>query len=95
MARRGSARPAARSASGSPIHSSTPSGAGDLVGDELAEAAVLRIDSPDELAGEPAVRQRVVAVRRADRPLGLGVGEPRGDRVPVERLGERDRRPAR
>ena len=46
---------------------------GDLVGDEGAERAT--VDPADQLAGEPAVGQGVVAVPAADRPLGCGGGE--------------------
>ena len=43
---------------------------GDLVGDERADRAA--VDPADQLAGQPAVRQGVVAVPTADRPLGCG-----------------------
>jgi len=58
------------------------------MGDEPAGRA--SVDPADQLAGEPAVGDRVVTVAGTDRPVRLRVGKAFGDRLPVERIGQRD-----
>ncbi len=61
-----------------------------LIGDEAAQAAPLRVHPADELTGQPAVGEGVVAVAGARRPQrGLGL-ESLHHRVPVEGLVERE-----
>ena len=51
---------------------------------------MLRIDATDQLAGQPAVGDAWYPCVEPIGHSGVGVGEARRDRVPVERLGERD-----
>src|SRR5581483_9398290 len=62
---------------------------GDALRDELADGAVG--DAPDHLAGEPAVRVRVIAVGRARFPKGRLSLERLDDRAPCKHVVQPER----